>query len=205
MKMDENKIDRVRLVAHGCGEAKFAHLTKAEVDVMQSLSTGSSWVRVKDGRLETRPCFEEPPLPEQDPLIPPKWIHKETENWEKLAPFLRNPTPLEPALGEPRRVYESPSFIIQSLCGYNDTPYETEARKLQDFGFECLRSRRGADGHFWEIWYLPGLWYAKGPLKELYLPEGTVKSINKAIDFLCRYVSFGTLHVCYQRAAMIID
>jgi hypothetical protein len=99
-----------------------------------------------------------------------------------------------------------PSIIIQHLCGYHYTPenYKRQAEYLESLGFECLRSRRGADARYHELWLLSGLWSAKGGLKESLGNGGSYgnKELNKAVKFLCRNASFGTLDVSFQRAAM---
>ncbi len=62
----------------------------------------------------------------------------------------------------------SASIIIQHLCGYNYSPenYKSQANRLESYGFTIMRSKREADGKFWEIWFLAGLWCAEGELKE---------------------------------------
>lgn len=212
--MEEQKLKKIRIVGTSrsrcCrGEVTIGELTSEEMESMEAFTLGSCWIRIsEDGRLERRERFAELPDPTEDPYQPPKWIH--LIDWAKEAPFLSNPTP--PLPEEPDPKHNAPGFIIEHLCGYNNTPYEYEARKLQSYGFECLRSRRGPDGRFWELWYLPQLFFAKGDLKE----EIDLKSsehpqaseadkINTVVNFLCSHVSFGTLDVCYQRAAMVID
>jgi hypothetical protein len=178
-------------------------LTSDEQEEIQAFVLGTSWVRVSDaGRLEAIPAFKDVPPPEDDPKLPPKWIP--ATDWEKLAPFLANPMP--PLPDEPNPKHNSPSFIIQHLCGYNSCSYESQAILLQNYGFECLRSRRGKDGRFWELWYLPGTWAAKGDLAAA-ISKGCdeAKNVKRTIDFLCRNVSFGSLNVSYQRAAMVVD
>jgi hypothetical protein len=206
--MEEQKLKKIRVsgTSHrrrDQGEVTIGELTSEEMESMEAFTLGACWIRVsEDGRLERRERFAELPGPIEDPCQPPKWIP--LVDWTKEAPFLVNPTP--PLAEEPNPKYNSPAFIVKYLCGYNNTPYEHEARKLQSYGFECLRSRRGRDGRFWEIWYLAGYYFAKGELKsEMALKSDDAEQISAAINFLCRRVSFGTLDVCYQRAAMVID
>ncbi len=149
-----------------------------------------------NGRLEASSRWEPLPAPARDEEMMPFWQpsipgHTQIE--------LRN---IEVPLGF------SVSLMIQSLCGYDYSPenYRREAGKLEDFGFHCLRSRRGRDGHFWEIWYLPGLWSARGLLREAIgsIQEESAKA-DAAIKFLCKHTSFGSLDVSWQRAAMVRD
>ncbi len=185
------------------GDVTVGGLTPDEIDSMEAFTLGCCWIRVsEDGRLERRDRFAKLPDPVDDPCQPPQWIP--SVDWTKESSFLCNPTP--PLPEEPNPKYSSPAFMVKYLCGYNNTPYDYEARKLQSYGFECLRSRRGRDGRFWEIWYLPGYWSAKGELKNVMaLKPNNSEQVSVAVDFLCRHVSFGTLDVCYQRAAMVVD
>jgi hypothetical protein len=118
-------------------------------------------------------------------------------------------TPYQPDLFWQVYQHGSPSFVVQHLCGYHWTPenYAREAEKLAGWGFECLRSRRLPGGQFWELWYLPGLWAARGGLRdETDFPGGTeVAKAARAIRFLCKNASFGTLDVTAQRAAMTVE
>ena len=206
--MEEKKLERVRVTGthhRRCdqGEVTIGGLISEEMESIEAFTLGSCWIRVsEDGRIERRERFAELPGPIEDPYILPKWVS--LVDWTKEAPFLCNPTP--PLPDEPKPQYACPAIIVKYLGGYNKTPYESEARRLQSYGFECLRSRRGNDGHFWEIWYLPGDYHARGRLKDaMTLKCESAEQISTAINFLCRNVSFGTLDICYQRAAMVID
>lgn len=104
----------------------------------------------------------------------------------------------------------SPTFEIQHLCGYDYTPakYEAEAAKLERYGFHCLRSRRGSDGKYWEVWRLLGYWSAEGDLKpfcETIQKLSDKEKIKKVVHWLCQNCSFGSLDVTCQRAAMVIE
>ena len=204
MSIAETTPKKVHIGGSGSGpngrEVTIRGLSKDDQDAMEAMICGECWVRLgDDGRIERRSRFEPQPSPEQDPLIPPKWYG---ENLDRL--WLTVPAPKLD--DEPDPKHHFPAITVQHLCGYNNMPYEAEAQKLQEYGFECLRSRRGPNGRFWEVWQLPGLYAAKGRLKEaLARHVSTAESLRAAIDFLCRHVSFGTLNVCYQRACMVVD
>jgi hypothetical protein len=219
MKMDK-KPQKIRIggrsYGHHDNDATITNLLKDEVDTIEAFTLGACWIRVSDeGRIERVERFKELPPPSEDPDYPPKWVS--LTDWAKEAPFLCNPVPSLPE--EPKTQYDFPAIIIHSLCGYNNTPYAYEARKLQDYGFECCRSRKGPDGKFWELWYLPGTFHAQGELKEAIEAESKKnvgcdlkqhvakenRAITAAVKFLCHHVSFGALDICYQRAAMVID
>jgi hypothetical protein len=171
-------------------------LQREELDILRGALSGTCWVRVNDeGRLEQSPAFNTPPTPTEDPAIAPWWPTKDIPavQLEMLRPkFKRDPE----------------GIIVQSLCGYEYTPekYAAQVELLESWGFDCLRSRRGPDGQFWEFWYLPGTWAAKGTLKETLdnLPRKKNQT-EAAIDFLCHNSRFGELSVKIQRAAMTID
>lgn len=66
----------------------------------------------------------------------------------------------------------SECLYVQSITGYNgQTTYAYRAKKLRAAGFIRLRSSRHKDRKYWEIWYLPYLLAARGPVKGLKLPD----------------------------------
>ncbi len=165
--------------------------------VTACLQAGAYWIRVRDGKLEIVESWEKLP----DPI-----------NDEKMLPFWRKPTEAETTqlelfemgmVGE----HDSPSISIQHLCGYDYSPenYRMQTEKLESYGFECLRSRRGLDGKYWEVWFLSGLWAAKGDLKEKIGSHKGKNALKTATSFLGQHVSFGTLDVSVQRLAMVIE
>jgi hypothetical protein len=94
---------------------------------------------------------------------------------------------------------------IEHLCAYDYSPenYRHQAEILESFGFDCLRSRRGPDGRYMEMWHLSGMWSAKGRLKgTLHGITDPAKQADEAISFLCKNVVFGSLDISWQRAAM---
>lgn len=185
-----------------------------EIQALQAMLAGAAWVARPGEQLISVSYFKAPPEPVDDPLIPPKW----TQPDRRLAP-IPDICALEPDEG-----WHSPSYMMKHLCGYNYTVenYRAQVLKLQDWGFEVLRSRRGPDGKFWEVWYLPGVWSAQGELKDefaawkqrrLLTPknQGGVGQIHWkeesdfVVHWLCRHASFGQLDVVVQRAAMTMD
>lgn len=178
-------------------------LTEDEQQKLEGVITaGNYWVkRNEDGRLRFVPAHE--PLP--DPIKD-----------EEMLPFWRRFDPRKPGLqttlfDEERLTgFCSPSIIIGSLCGYNYTPekYKEEAERLESYGFSCMRSERGDDGRYWEHWSLCGLFSARGDLKDVLVRferRNDKVKLEAAIEFLRHNVSFGTLDVCVQRLAMVMD
>jgi hypothetical protein len=191
------------------GEVTISGLTENEVDALVGMVRGFQRVGMEDGRLQAWPIRE--PLP--DPIAD-----------EAMLPFWRRASPGSENLQLRLFAYDafptgaSPSLVIQSLCGYDYTPqkYREQAAILESYGFEWLRSRRGLDGGYWELWYLPDVSLAKGGLQEEVQAAKTTAEArgvrdwekviraqtDAAVTHLCRTVSFGSLDVTFQRAAM---
>lgn len=189
-----------RVVAYGGAEGyiKISGFSKDDLEKMlSSMQIGGCWVRIKDDKLEAVNSFKPAPDPVRD---------------EEMFPFWRKPTEVgsvQLELIEMEMVddHSYPSISIQSLCGYDYSPenYRMQAEKLESYGFECLRSRRGTDGKFYEVWYLSDLLFAKGELKEKIGACEGKKALKLAVSFLGQHVSFGTLDVSVQRLVMVID
>lgn len=189
-------------------------LTREEMDQLLSAIRGLSWFKVEDGRLKVSPCHLPLPDPVHDELMLPFW--RQFAHHQLQGEFLE-------------KVFEDmsddviymPHFTIQSLCGYDYTSenYVREAEKLTNYGFIQLRSKRGEDGGYWEHWHLPGVWCAKGDLKEVVDgitakakswedPSGKRKDkecFKAVLEFLRRNASFGTLDVSIQRLCQVRD
>lgn len=191
---------RARINGWGPGSVTFEGLTEDERNKMEGVVRGHAWVTgEKEGRLKFVDTREKLPSPEDDDEMLPFW--RKPQNGERVQVKLEN-------LSEESLKHSSPSIFIQHLCGYNYTPenYRHVARELEAYGFECMRSRRGLDGRFWEGWFLPALFFATGALEKAIKDKKTKGSeIDKAVRFLCEHSSFGTLDVCVQRACMVAD
>jgi|SaaInlLV_10m_DNA_2_1039722.scaffolds.fasta_scaffold00376_7 hypothetical protein len=176
---------------------EFSNLQASEHAALKALLHGTAWVTVHKGRLKASPTFLPAPTPLEDPAMAPFW------------PSM--PIPDNTTIDMFPQEYEtySPGFIIQHLCGYGYSPegYKTEADKLTEWGFSCMRSQRGEDGQYWEMWYLPGLWAAKGRMRDELkaTPRDRKAEADAVATFLCQNARFGTLDIKSQRAAMTID
>ncbi len=186
---------KVQITSTGRGEVHLIGLTPEEVELLQAAMRGCAWFsRNSSGRLSFRSTYTDLPAPGEDPDIAPFWREQDSPSEQGNLPIQLLPGPT--AAGG--------SIQIQSLCGYYCTEenYAREAEKLESYGFECLRSRRGKDGRFWEIWLLPGCWAATGDLREAIYCMPEDRKMKAAISFLCSHASFGTLSVAEQRAYM---
>ena len=104
----------------------------------------------------------------------------------------------------------SPSISISSLCRYlySTENYRRQAKILEGYGFLQLRSKRGREGMYWEIWYLPGLWSAFGDLKnfidDIKSKKKNTEIFEAALAFIVERVQFGTMDSSVQRYCMAI-
>ncbi|MEX1027291.1 MAG: hypothetical protein WD049_04690 [Candidatus Paceibacterota bacterium] len=198
---DPIRITSLRRNPDGTHEVTIKGLTKGERDDIQAALHGVCWVRSKNGRL-TRSDLADPPREPYDTDMHPYW-RPATEGELSNGPLMFDIKGTLPK-------HSSPSFLIQSLCGYGYTPdrYVKASQTLESFGFECMRSRRGRDGHYWEIWYLPGLYAARGKLREYLIehdiPDSTAdkETLRDIARFLFHHAPFGSLDITTQRLAM---
>lgn len=193
--------------SYGPSKLSVDGLIGEESDVLRaSLLGGHHWIRRDEGgRLQSVPSFVPLPGPVTD---------------EEMFPFWRKPSEVETiqadlfgfsARTEVSLQHASPSIYISSLCGYHYSAenYKCEADKLTSWGFVCMRSPRDTrNGQYWEVWYLPGVWSAKGQLEEsiaLSGSKGPVAKFKQALEFLRCNSSFGSLDVSIQRIAMVME
>lgn len=194
--------------AANCGQqVNVSGLTAEEMECLRaSMVAGHHWVRRdENGRLQHVPSYEELPGPVADEQMLPFW-REPTEGETRQADMFGFDESTEAALE-----HASPSIYITSLCGYHYSAenYKREAARLTEWGFVCMRSPRDPDsGRYWEVWYLPGVWFAKGRLKDAIFNSDAGTSEEKfkfALEFLRRNASFGSLDVSMQRIAMVMD
>ena len=182
----------VRISSSGNGKKELSNLTDEEMDLVEGMVCGQYFLTVNEnGRLEAINRREELPSPIKDVELLPFW--RTIANGHAQLELFK--VPIER--------YSLPDIIIRHLCGYHYSPenYVIQAERLESYGFECLRSRRGRDGRFDEAWMLHSLWSAKGDLATAISEK---KDYKVAISFLCNNVIFGTLDIAFQRAAMPI-
>jgi len=197
---DKEKPKNIYINSQDKGGLSLTNLTAREKEYIEGMVNNNFWVTVTDGRLEMIPRREELPAPAKDETLAPFWMPENPPQGKQVKLF-------EVDMHE----HSVPSICIKHLCGYYFTleNYKIQTELLESFGFSCLRSRRGIDGLFDEVWLLPSIWFAEGELKEvLTYPEdlrcNVKKGIDAAVSFLCRKTSFGTLDIAFQRASMPI-
>lgn len=182
----------IRIACWAPSKLEIVGFLQTEKEAMEGAVLGANWIKVSQGRLESSPAYLPLPTPVEDPIVHAYWAkggRQLTLNFEHLPE------------------HSSPSILIHSLCGYNYTKenYRIQAQRLESYGFDCCRSKRGKVGSIAELWYLCGLILAQGELKVLIDKLESTKQLQAAINFLCSHVSFGALDVCTQRAAMVME
>ncbi len=197
---EQEKVPEIRVTSHGGSEGQISltGFQPNELEKMLAAMSGAYWIRVdsEKGRLITIPKYEATPTPVSDEEMLPFWRkHSDVKQIHLFDDYEFS-----------KEKGHSPSISIQSLCGYYYTKenYKRTAENLERWGFECLRSRRGEDGKFWEVWFLPGLWHAKEELKMSIESEKRKgkDELSTALEFLRNNSSFGTLDVSSQRMCM---
>lgn len=203
--MSETKTP-IRISIYSLKQVTIDGLVGNESELLKaSILGGHHWIRRgSDGRLLHVASFDPLPGPITDEEMLPFW-RRPSENEARQADLFGFDESTEAALK-----HASPSIYISSLCGYNYTAenYKREASKLSDWGFVCMRSPRDEDsGHFQEVWYLSGVWAAKGELEESIVQSNSKTQEAKfkhALEFIRFNVEFGSLDVSMQRMAMAI-
>ncbi len=189
-----------KISPHDNGEITISGLNEEEMDRIEGVLRGHWYMTGQKDQLSFLPTHKPMPSPVEDPELAPFWQREHLRPWQQDLPFPE--VAFEKLPG-----WSSPHITIQSLCGYYYTVanYALAASRLESYGFQCLRSRPGDDGRHTEIWYLPGLWAAKGELAEHIGEEKwshSSKLLRKALDFISCHVLFGTLDVSIQKMAM---
>ncbi len=195
---------RIRVSSYGGFDGGFSlrGVTAEEAHMLEGMVENRFWVSVnEDGRLVKYNKLNDVPGPTDDEQMMPFW-----------NPAVSGQVQLELPLLSKMSAHQYPGLQIQGLgAGLRFSPdgYTREADRLTSFGFECLRSRRKEDdGRFWEIWNLSDFIFAQGELKELIQKHkalGIHDQLEQVIRFLCRKVSFGSLDVKWQVAALSYD
>lgn len=219
IEIRDNPHSKVRSGGYGGPDGTFTltGLSRVEIDAMQGAILGANWIRVKDGRMAFAHAYEESPKPEKDPDIGPYWPHT---GWGKAGAKRRMDHKVEKFRTEGPGFSEAGLHLCHIGAGNQDEDaYAANAERLERWGFECLRSRRGSEGRFWEVWYLPSLFFAEGELAEAIAKvekksgepgyphdkEYNQRRLDAAVSFLCRNANFGTLDAFIQRAALSFD
>ncbi len=194
----------------GTMEITFSGIPKDNSDHMQGVTMGQYWMGVIGGQLTFIPARQALPEPTEDESMLPFWRPVSIGGGVQLE--------MKEIVFEKEARHDSPSFMVKHLCAFHYTPdnYKKYADRLTSYGFDCMRSRRGHDGIFWETWYLPGTWAAKGDLRiaiDQHVKRANVtdyllrahEETKALIEYVRYHVVFGSLDICHQRFAMGLD
>jgi len=164
--------------------------TEKEIRALKNaLTNGTNWVRInKRGTLIKVPAFKVPEVLDDD-AISPYFKHI-----KQIISYFANTSIRR--LAKTHDHPNDPSYFVQHITGYGGD-YKERKVSMEAVGFECLRSRRGKDGKYWEIWYLPGVWAATGEL------EG--KAHKEIMAYLCQVVNPGQITVSGERWGLGVD
>jgi hypothetical protein len=178
-------------------------LNEGDIDKIRAITNGGKYYfTVIEGEAVFIPRLQQLPDPVVDEKMYPHWRHAlphETAQEEFVNCAIED-------FGE----HDSPAIYISHLCAYSYTPekYKEYAERLKSYGFDCMRSQRGKNGRFWEVWYLPFLLCAKGELEialNSCIGKTEKEKLGVAIDYLKQRIKFGSLSVSVQKCATRIE
>lgn len=170
-------------------EVRIELTDRRESAAFEAALSGARWITGGPcGELIQAPRYPTPVV-EPDPIVGPHFTAT------RQVSYL--PNDVTPDAG-PERL--EPAVYVSHLCGYNysDENYRRASSWMESAGFACMRSKRGEDGKYWEIWYLPGPFRARGPI------EG-VKTSNEIARLVCQSVTPGRVDLGGASWAMAID
>ncbi len=115
------------------------------------------WVSIRDSAVRIARSEPEPTVSDHDRLL-----------GGGVAPIYpvvegKQPVPVQMA-SHPEYAWHDPSCIVQHI-GAGGGGYVNCYHRIVSVGFVLLRSPRGAEDRYWEMWYLPGMWALEGELK----------------------------------------
>lgn len=116
--------------------------TKEETQILARSLVGTTWFSVHEGKAVGESCFRPLPRKKPDPLL--------FQHFTEGDVYLR--------VVHQKKTENDCAYFVQHIAGYEPDSYEKKSESMQAAGFDVLRSKRGKDGLYWEIWYLPGSW-----------------------------------------------
>lgn len=200
--MSEQNKERPSLSCYGNGSVTIKNLSASEIEKIQGVLGGMWHMILEDDKKEL--------------TFTPRYKELSEVTDEEMLPFWRpydakgqsHQKMFDDIDGSGEKLFLSPEIHIRYLCGYNysNESYKEYVELLESYGFTQFRSKRGDDGSYQEVFILSAFVFAKGDLKELIQDvKENKEKLNLALRFLARNVSFGTLDVCVQRMAAVID
>ena len=155
----------------------------AVVQLAGALQYGVKWIRMlASGEIETSDVYMRPPAPTDDPQMQNIW---QFDPLPKDIPVQLTLRYDDPEMRDPKNEWSKHNreIFLQSIQGYaGQEAYIARAKRLAEAGFTCLRSRRGDDGKYWEMWYLPYPCGGRGPIKDMKTSDEIKKWVFKNIS-----------------------
>lgn len=127
-----------------------------EADHLEVALKHRQWVQVLPEGIKLAQMDEDPKMTDYDVLIS-----------GSVAPLFQPGKPGEPVKHVDGGRYNNPHYwscYVEHIGAGCDWGYERCFKWMVDAGFTLLRSPRGPDGKFWEVWYTPGSSFLKGDL-----------------------------------------
>lgn len=183
--------------------------TEQEIEALEAMLTGLILVGNPESDAPLRTSRFYPPNLDADPEtsrhFPPKLPEFQTmvqASWGELAvASSRYSQERVDAFVKSHKDFEQGciSIYVHGLFGYGCDQLEQTRRValIRDVGFEQMRSPRGEDGKYWEVWYLAGAWAAQGRLKNA--------KLETIINFVAREIMPGSLDLVRQHMALTVD
>lgn len=191
------------------GSITIDNLTEKELDAIESMLKGHSYTTCLNGRVHAWHVNEALPEVQPDLQMQEFWSEE-----AQVGAVLHLPEADKKGL-------RSPCLLIRGLgAGIIDESGQRKGRRRKNLeltescGFVCYRSRRNVKGEYQELWYLPALSCAKGPLKKFVEQTKAEHKdikwytlVELAADYIASdlSLSFGSLEVCTQRWALCVD
>ena len=182
--------------------------TKEEIEALEAMMAGGCYVGCGRENIPLRVETFSPVDIRPDPAtakhfapVGPDGKSQIAAYWQSPFEFEKGPFGLkcEPQVAEHLKPQEwCVSVYVHGIAGYcaeKEVVAERQAALLS-WGFEIMRSPRGEDGRYWEVFYLPGVWKLQGDMKGRNLTQ-TLKAVAS--------LGVGSIDLVTQRAALSVD
>ena len=170
----------------GKGEITIAG-TSEDIRLIELMILGTSWIRRGLVGVEESKAYHDAPSPINDPKLEDHWpIEPLVTPSSQYKLFVDEDEHEKQARAKGKMDFRS--IYVSGITAYaSGDIYVARAKLLDDAGFICLRSRRGDDGKYWEIWYLAGPTNAQGAIKG--------KNSDEIVNWLCKVVGPGSISI----------
>ncbi len=193
------RVSREHTTEDGRHEVTLSGEKEDVVAFVGAIQFGMKWVKLTgDGTIGVADVFKGTPSPIDDPEMQNVWCFDPLPPEEPVQMQLLYD---DPEMKDPKHEWsrEHRAIFLQSIQGYaGRDAYKHRAERLLEAGFSCLRSRRGDDGKYWEIWYLPGVCCGRGPIKDM-------KTSDEVMKWVLNSIGPGTLTMGGEHWGLSID